>query len=222
MERPNEIAQSIDHTYLKPDASLDKVKAICMEAKEHQFASVCIPPFFVKDAVRFLDESQVKVSTVVGFPMGYSTTPAKVEEVKRALDEGADEVDVVVNICAVKSKSWSYVKNDIESMTLAAHLKGRVIKVILEVTLVDTEELEMLCQICNEVEVDFVKTSTGMNGNNSTKATVELLKKNLDPAIKIKVSGGIDSLDMATGLLEAGATRIGTSKGMQIIGEVVS
>ena len=125
-----QLAEKIDHTLLKPDCTLENIKTVCEEAKTHRFFSVCVPPFYVKDAVQFLEDESVKVATVIGFPMGYATTPAKVEEIKRAIDEGADEVDAVVNICAVKSGNWNYVRNDIDSMTRIAHMRGKIIKVI--------------------------------------------------------------------------------------------
>jgi len=210
----------IDHTILRMDCQVEDVKNLCEEAIQFKFAAVCIPPYFVKEAARHLEYSRVKVATVIGFPYGYSTTSSKVEEVKRAINDGVDEVDVVINVCALKEGSWNYVKNDIESVTLAAHLKGKVIKVILETGLLSKEEILKLCTICSDLEVNYVKTSTGVNGQGATKEIIELLRANLPPKIKIKASGGIRNTEQAQTLVDAGATRLGTSAGKSIVVEV--
>jgi len=212
-----QLADKIDHTLLKPDCTLKDIEGVCGEAVSHHFHSVCIPPFFVKEAAQLLEETGVKVATVVGFPMGYATTPAKVEEIKRAIDDGADEIDAVVNICAVKSGNWNYVRNDIDSMTRIAHLRGKIIKVILETGIMTEEELENLCRICTDTEVDFVKTSTGILAAGATAEVVARLRAQLPASIRIKASGGIRSNQDAVRLLEAGADRLGTSASVQII-----
>lgn len=211
------LAQVIDHTLLRPDTTAQDIAQCCAEALQHQFAAVCIPPYFVKAAVKALEHSRVKVATVIGFPMGYAMTPAKVEEAKRAIDEGADELDMVVNLCAIKEQNWSYVRNDIDSVTRAAHLKGKAIKVIFEMGLLTDAEVAQLCQICNEVEANFVKTSTGVIGTPATTDMVARLKHYLDPSVKIKASAGIRTREQALAMLAAGAHRIGTSAGLQII-----
>jgi len=211
-----DLAKLIDHTVLLPDCSSEDIEALCEEAHKHRFAAVCVPPYFVRDVVRKLEDSPVRVATVIGFPMGYACTPAKVEEVKRAIEEGVDEVDVVINICAVKNGHWAYVKNDIESMTMATHARGKVIKVILEVGLLDEEEIKQLCEICNQVGVNFVKTSTGLNGG-ATVEVITVLREQLNDQIKIKASGGIRNREAAEALIEAGAARLGTSAGTEII-----
>ncbi|MEM7105319.1 MAG: deoxyribose-phosphate aldolase [Bacteroidota bacterium] len=212
-----ELASYIDHTILKADCTLKQIETLCKEAKSNSFAAVCVPPYYVKDAVRLLEESGVKVATVVGFPMGYAHTPAKVEEVKRAVDEGADEIDVVVNICAIKNGNWSYVKNDIESMTMAAHLRGKIVKIILETGLLKRTEIAEICRLCNEVGVDFVKTSTGLNGSGASVDIVRFLKKNLNNSVKICASGGIRDAAKAGKLVDAGAARLGSSSGLKLI-----
>lgn len=211
-----DLAQLIDHTVLLPDCSSEDIEALCEEAHKHRFAAVCVPPYFVRDVVRKLEDSPVRVATVIGFPMGYACTPAKVEEVKRAIEEGVDEVDVVINICAVKNAHWAYVKNDIESMTMATHARGKVIKVIFEVGLLEEEEINQLCEICNQLGVNFVKTSTGLNGGATVEA-VSILREQLNDNIKIKASGGIRNRESAEALIEAGAARLGTSAGTEII-----
>ncbi len=211
------IAPHIEHTLLKSNITSDDIEQLCTEAIQHGFYAVCIPPYFVKKAVWQLQEQPIKVVTVIGFPMGYQATPAKVEEVKRALDEGADEVDVVVNVCAIKDKDWNYVHNDIKSVTWAAQMKGKVIKVIFEMGLLNDREVEKLCDICNEIGVSFVKTSTGFNGKPATVSMVQLLKSFIKNDIEIKASAGIRTKSEAIALLNAGATRLGTSASISIV-----
>ncbi len=211
------LAPYFDHTTLKPDTTLAQVEQLCDEAKQYSFASVCVPPFFVKKAVQLLKSTKVRVSTVIGFPMGYSTTAAKVEEIKRAIDEGAKEVDVVVNICAVKSGDWNYVRHDIDRMIAATHLKGKVIKVILETGLMEKTEIEKLAEICNELAPDYVKTSTGFNGAGASAETVGLLRDLMNKKIKIKASGGIRDIAAAEEMIAAGADRLGSSSSVLIV-----
>ena len=213
-----DLAHYIDHTNLRPDCSSEEIENLCEEAKANNFVAVCVPPYYVRKAAQCLEDSDVKVATVVGFPMGYSHTPAKVEEVKRAVDEGADEIDVVANISAVKDANWAYVKNDIESMTMAAHLKGKIVKIIFETGLLKRTEISKLCQICNDIGVDFVKTSTGINGSGATVDIVQYLKKHLNKEVKVKASGGIKDAASAKELIDAGADRIGCSSSLKIIG----
>lgn len=213
------LASYIDHTILKPDTNTEDIRHLCEEAIAHQFAAVCVPPYFVKNAYQLLEDSTVKVATVIGFPMGYSATFAKVEEIKRAIDEGAHELDVVINLCAVKSRNWNYVQNDIASMTTATHLKARKIKVILETGLLTEEEIRRMAAICREVEPDFVKTSTGFSGGGATLQVVEMLREELNGTpIKIKASGGIRTAEDARAMIEAGAERLGSSSGVRIVG----
>lgn len=208
----------IEHTLLKVDTTLADVKRLCEEAANHGFAAVCIPPPFVREARRTLGEmSKVKIVTVVAFPMGYSALPAKTEEIKRAVDEGADEIDGVLNIAAVKSGLWNVVENDIEGMAFACNLKGKPLKLILEMGLLSTAELQRVIQLAHQSRVKFLKTSTGMHGHPTTPEMVRLLKKMADPSLKIKASGGIKTLELAQQLLQAGADRIGTSSALQFI-----
>lgn len=210
-------ANVIDHTILKPDCILDDIKRVCAEAKKHQFAAVCVPPFYIKDAAWFLEDEPVKVCSVIGFPFGYSATSAKVEEIKRAMNDEADELDVVVNIAAIKSGNWNHVKNDIDSITIATHLRGKVLKIIFETGLLTNDEIKELCNICNEKGVDFVKTSTGFNGEGATEDVVRFLRANLSPKIRIKASGGIKTKQQAEALINAGADRIGTSSALAML-----
>lgn len=211
------LARKIDHTILNADCTPEDIVKLCHEALEHGFAAVCVPPYYIKQAANILEDSMVSVATVVGFPMGYSNTPAKVEEIKRAIDEGVDELDVVINVAAVKDANWNFVKNDIDSTTRAAHLKGKTVKIILETGLLTREEIAKLCEICSDVGVNYVKNSTGFNGG----ATVEIisnLRELLHEDVKIKASGGIRTAEDATKLVEAGADRLGSSSSVLIIG----
>ena len=211
-----DIHKAIEHTTLKPDCMLDDIRRLCEEALQYNFYGVCVPPYFVKDAARFLNE-QAKVVTVVGFPMGYSNVPAKVEEVKRALDEEADEIDAVVNICAIKSNNWNYIKNEVDSVARAVSMRGKVLKLIIETGLLTKAEMKQVIKIAEDNDVQFIKTSTGFNGDGATVEIVKFLRENLNPKVKIKASGGIKSFEMAEKLIHAGADRIGTSNGVQIV-----
>lgn len=206
----------IDHTLLSPQTTTADVKRLCGEAITHGFRSVCIPPYFVSRATQELQGTGVRVTTVVGFPYGYSETFVKVAEARRYIDEGADELDAVINISAVKSGDWPYVKNEIEQIATAVRLKGKVCKLILEVSILTTAELDRLIEICNTVHPDFVKTSSGTQGG-ATIDQVRYLRANLRPEIKIKASGGIRSVSDARAMIEAGADRIGTSAGLSLI-----
>lgn len=213
------IASYIDHTILKPDTTLVEVKQLCKEALEHGFAAVCVPPYFVREVSQLLEDSRVKVATVVGFPLGFNAVPAKAEEIKRILHEGGDEIDAMVNINAIKSQNWNYIRSELDTLIMATHLHGKKIKIIFETGLLTQEEILKLCDICNPLLPDFIKTSTGFS-TGATKEMVAFLKKNLNPGIKIKASGGIKTLQAANEMIEAGASRIGTSVAMSIIKEI--
>jgi deoxyribose-phosphate aldolase len=214
-----EIAQYIEQTVLKPDTKLADVRRVCEEAKKHGFAGVCIPPFFVRDARKFLDDisPKTRLVTVVGFPMGYSAIAAKSEEIKRATEEGADEIDAVVNIAAIKSGQWNHVRNDIEAVSLATNLRGRTLKLILECGLLSAEEIRRTCEFAIDSRVAWLKTGTGFHGHAATPEMVATLRAIAPSTIKIKAAGGIRTLAEAQGALEAGASRIGTSAGIEIV-----
>ena len=212
-----DLSSYIDHTILKPDCTAQDIARLCEEALEYEFAAVCVPPYFVNQARQLLEDDPQKVATVVGFPFGYSPTPAKVEEVKKAIDEGADEIDAVINICAVKSGNWNYVANDIESMVTLARLKSKTIKIILETGLMNQEEITRLCELCVQSGTNYVKTSTGFNGQGATVETVTFLNQLLKGKAKIKASGGIRTSWDAQRFIEAGASRIGTSSGPALV-----
>lgn len=213
------LASKIDHTLLKADASEKEVKKICAEAKEFGFAAVCIPPYFVRKCKLWLTDTNVKVATVVGFPLGYAHTPAKVEEARRAIDEGADEIDMVINIIALKAGDWNYLKNELTSVATIVQLRGGKLKVILETGLLTDAEIIKACELCKEMTVDFVKTSTGTIQPGATVEAVKLLRANLPKTIKLKASGGIRDKTFALQLIEAGADRLGCSASVSIVSE---
>ena len=213
-----ELAKHIEHTILKPDCTAQEVRQICEEALQHQFAGVCIPPLFVRDARRILgEESPVRLVTVVGFPMGYSAIAAKSEEIKRAAEDGADDVDAVANIAAIKSGNWTYVRRDLDSLARAAQIRGCTLKVILECGLLTEEEIRQVCAMVEEIKIPFVKTGTGFHSHPATPDMVRLLRA-FAPNAKVKAAGGIRTAKAAWQLLEAGAERIGCSASLAIIG----
>jgi deoxyribose-phosphate aldolase len=204
------LAAAIEHTNLKADCSHYDMELHCQEALQYQFGAVCIPPYFVKDASRWLSE-RAKVVTVIGFPMGYATIPSKVEEIKKAFDEGADEVDMMINLCAVKSQSWAYIRNELDSTMRAVFMRGKQMKFIVETGLLSGDELLKILPIAVSEEVQFIKTSSGYHGSGATVEAVKFLREQLPPNVKIKASGGIRTASEAMQMLTAGADRIGTS-----------
>lgn len=213
------LSKYFDHTILKFDTSIEDIKQICNEALEYQFAAVCIPPFFIKQAKDLLIDSKVLVATVVGFPLGYSHTIVKLQETKLAILDGADEIDMVVNVSAMKSGDWEYVQQDILTLNELCHDHKVILKVIIESSLISDEEIVKLCEICSQIKVDFVKTSTGFNGQGAQVKDVQLMRANLPESIKIKASGGIRTKASMSEMIEAGASRIGASSSVKIIQE---
>lgn len=211
------INRYIDHTSLKPTVSVNDVVTLCEEAKEHKFFAVCVPPSFVKLASQQLAGSDVRVSTVVGFPFGYSTSNVKIFEASEAAIDGAVEIDLVVNIGDVKKNDANAIQNELMSVKKA--IKGRVLKVIIETNLLTQEEKHFVCEVLNSVQPNYVKTSTGFNDSKAIVEDVVLLRSLLNSEIKIKASGKIDSYEKAKELIKAGAQRIGTSSGTKIYDE---
>lgn len=212
-----ELVSRIDHTLLKSDTTSEKIKLLCIEAIENNFFAVCIPPYFVSQAKNFLDQSNVKVATVIGFPFGYSHSLIKVEEAKRAMEDGADELDVVMNFGAFFSRNDKDVLKEIQSITQLADLRHKTVKWIIETGILSHEDIERACSLAVRAEVNYVKTSTGFNGEGATPEVIELLRSLLPKNILIKASGGIKSREQAMELIYAGADRIGTSSSLQII-----
>jgi deoxyribose-phosphate aldolase len=212
------LASYIEHTALKPEVTKNDIRKLCQEAIEYNFYGVCVPPFFVRYAKELLKGNpKIKVITVAGFPLGYSNPGTKVEETKRALEDGADEIDMVINIAAFKSKDFIHVKEDIESLSILCKIKNRILKVIFETCLLTDEEIIQACEICKEIGVDFVKTSTGFNAGGAKTEHIQLMRAHLPPKIKIKAAGGIKTKEFAEELIKAGADRIGTSSGVSIV-----
>lgn len=211
-----DFAKMIDHTILKPDATKEEVKKLCQEAAEYGFCSVCVNSSFVYYCAQQLKDSDVKVCTVVGFPLGAMSTDGKVAETLAAIDDGAQEIDMVVHIGMVKSQDWDYVKQDIASVVEAA--EGRaIVKVILETCLLTKEEIVTVCQICKEAGAAFVKTSTGFSTKGAEEEDVALMRKTVGPVMGVKASGGIRTLKKAKAMVKAGADRLGTSSGVAIV-----
>jgi len=210
-----EVASTIDHTYLKPDATVEKITQLCEEAKSYNFATVCVNPNYVALCSRLLKDTPVKVTCVVGFPLGATTSTAKAMETRDAVANGADEIDMVMNIGALKSKNYDLVKKDIQAVVNAAN--GRTVKVILETALLTQEEKIKACQIAKEAGADFVKTSTGFGPSGATVADIALMRRIVGPIMGVKASGGIRTLEDVQAMLKAGATRIGASASIAIV-----
>jgi deoxyribose-phosphate aldolase len=214
---PVDLAKYIDHTLLKPDATQEEVDTMCDEAMEYGFASVCINPTWVKRAAENLRGSDVVVCTVIGFPLGANTAEIKAMEARRALREGAEEVDMVINVGALKSGQHELVRKDIEKVVDAAHEGGAIAKVILETALLTDEEKVIASALSKQAKADFVKTSTGFGGGGATVYDVALMRETVGPEMGVKASGGVRTLEDAEDMIAAGATRIGASAGVQIL-----
>lgn len=215
---PSALAPMIDHTILKPDARREDVSQLCREALQHGFAAVCVNPFWVRQVAGILKGSAVKTCSVVGFPLGATPTDVKAYETRRAIFDGAQEIDMVINIGALKSGDFSLVEQDILEVVRVAAEQGAVVKVILETCLLSQEEKIAACQLARRALADFVKTSTGFSSGGATIDDVRLMKEIVGDCLKVKASGGIRSLADARAMIKAGANRIGTSSGVKIVG----
>lgn len=213
------IAAYIDHTILKPSATNADIEKLCAEAATHHFAAVCVPPYYIRMAKRLLEGTAVKTATVIGFPFGYSTRNAKMAEIAEAITDGADELDMVHNIAAVKNGDWLVLKEEIKTCTEMIHRAGRQIKVIIESGILTDEEIIKCCEVYAPYHIDFMKTSTGYAEAGASVHAVQLMRSHLPESIAIKASGGIRNFAFAKELIEAGATRIGASAGIQLIQE---
>ena len=205
----------IDYTNLSKVATADDIIKLCEEAKKYHFPVVCVSPYYVKAASEYLKDSTTEVCTVIGFPNGYSTKEVKQYEAIDAIHNGAKEIDMVININALKNKDYDYVKDEIE--TIRDSIDGKVLKVIIETCLLTDEEIIKMTEICNETFVNFIKTSTGFDKEGANVDKIKLIKKHKNDVLEIKASGGIKTSDDAIRMIEAGATRIGTSHGVDII-----
>lgn len=212
------IASMIDHTLLKPEASREMIQVLCSEAKDHKFAAVCVNPYYVKMSKELLKDSKVKVATVIGFPLGANTKEVKAFEAKNAIENGADEVDMVINIGAIKNKDYDAVKEDIKAVVEAANGRA-IVKVIIETCLLTDEEKIKACELSKEAGADFVKTSTGFSTGGAKVEDVKLMKETIGDSLKIKASGGIRDYENAKAMIDAGASRIGASASVKIVEE---
>ncbi|BDH62274.1 deoxyribose-phosphate aldolase [Lysinibacillus sp. PLM2] len=208
-------AAYIDHTLLKADATQEQIEKICEEALHYQFASVCVNPTWVKLCADKLGNSEVKVCTVIGFPLGATTSSVKAFETKDAIANGATEIDMVINIGALKNKDYETVLNDIKEVVKAAN--GTLVKVIIETCLLTEEEKVKACELSVQAGADFVKTSTGFSTGGATAEDIALMRKTVGPTIGVKASGGVRNLEDMKKMIEAGATRIGASSGVAIM-----
>ncbi len=210
-----ELNSYIDHTNLKNTALKEDIKRLCDEAIKYHFASVCVFPCYVPFVSELLEESNVSVCTVVGFPLGMNTPATKVYEAIDTIENGADEIDMVINISALKNKDYDYIKTEIEEIRDA--IDGKILKVIIETCLLTEEEIIKMTEICNETYVNFIKTSTGFSEYGARIEDIELINKYRNNILEIKASGGIKCYEQANRMIEAGATRIGTSNGVNIM-----
>ena len=210
------IAGYVDHTILKPQATTEDVKKLCEEAKKYSFASVCINPKHVSFAYDILKDTTVQVCTVIGFPLGANTSEIKALEAKKAVDDGAGEVDMVIDIGAAKEHDYTRVKEDVAAVRAAAK-SPTILKVIIETCLLTDEEKVEVCKVCKEAGADFVKTSTGFSTGGATVEDVALMYKTVAPEVKVKASGGIRNKEDADAMIKAGASRLGTSAGIKIV-----
>jgi deoxyribose-phosphate aldolase len=211
------MAGLIDHTLLKPDATHDQIAQLCFEARKYNFASVCINPTHVKLCAELLKGSPVKVCTVIGFPLGATSPEVKVFETQNAIQNGASEIDMVINIGALKARDLELVARDIRGVVLAGHAANALVKVIIETALLNEEEKVLACLLAKEAEADYVKTSTGFSGGGATVEDITLMRKTVGPNIGVKASGGIRTREDVEKMLAAGASRIGASAGVKIV-----
>lgn len=211
------LARMIDHTMLKPDATIEEITTLCEEAKKYNFASVCVNPSFVPLCYKLLKDTQVKVCTVIGFPLGATTTATKRSEAEEVLNEGAQEIDMVINIGKLKAGDHKYVFNDINQVVLAAKRKNAVAKVIIETALLNDEEKVKACLISKEAKADFVKTSTGFSKGGATAGDIALMRYVVGSSVGVKASGGVRSLEDAEEMIKSGADRIGASASVKIV-----
>lgn len=212
-------ANYIDHTLLRPDASASDIKNLCKEALKYEFFSVCVNPCYIKLCQKYLKHTPVKVCSVIGFPLGANDTKVKIYEAKQAIKDGANEIDVVINVGKLKDKKYAYIEKELSS--IAKISKGKaLVKVIIETCLLTRDEIIKACELVYASDVDYVKTSTGFSTGGAKVEDVELMKELCKDKILIKASGGIYSFSQMKSLIAAGATRIGTSRGVQIMREI--
>jgi len=212
----------IDHTILKPTCLVSDIEKLCFEAKQYDFAAVCVPPNFVKLAKEKLAGSTVQVATVIGFPFGYSATEAKIAEIILAMVDGADELDVVANISAIKNGDWTAIADEINHIMPIIRSKNKVVKIIIESGVLTDDEIIKCCDIYGIAGIDYLKTSTGYAEKGASVEAVQLFRKYLPEQVQIKASGGIRDFVTAKLMIDAGATRIGCSAGVAIVAGAIA
>lgn len=212
--------QRIEHTLLKPDLLQKDIEKLIEEAVTYQFYGICVPPYWVKKCRRDLGRTAIALVTVVGFPLGYHRSEVKLFETEKALEDGADEVDLVMNMTAFKNNPKEWVKPEIAQLAQRCHKDGKVLKVILETAYLSNEEIAVAAKLCADAGADFIKTSTGFAPTGATVEHVKIIRQAVGDNVGIKASGGIKTLEQAQALIEAGADRIGTSSGVKIMNEL--
>jgi deoxyribose-phosphate aldolase len=212
-----DLAKMIDHTLLKPDATQEQIAQLCFEARKYGFASVCINPTWVELCAKLLEGSSVKVCTVIGFPLGATSAEVKEFETRVALDHGATEIDMVINVGALKARDLDLVAKDIRGVVTASHARKSIVKVIIEAILLTDEEKTIACLLAKEAGADYVKTSTGFASGGATVHDVALMRRVVGPEMGVKAAGGVRTYEDAENMIKAGATRIGASAGVKII-----
>ena len=212
----------IDHTILKPTTLVTDIEKLCSEAREYDFAAVCVPPPFVKKARALLENSNTKTATVIGFPFGYSAIEAKIAEILLAIVDGAEELDMVINLIALKNNDWEYLANEINHVMPVVKQKNKTIKIIIESGILTDGEIIKCCDLYGAAGIDYLKTSTGYAEKSATIEAVQLFRKHLPGHVKIKASGGIRTYDFAKQLVDAGAERLGCSAGVSIMQQIVN
>jgi deoxyribose-phosphate aldolase len=217
-----DVAALIDHTLLKAEATRNDIERICREALQYQFASVCVNSVFVNQVSEALRNSAVKTCVVVGFPLGANLSTVKLDEARAALDQGAQEIDMVIHIGALKAGDDAAVRSEIESLSRLVHERRAILKVIIETALLSEEEKVRACRVARDASADFVKTSTGFSTSGATIADVALMRREVGRDIGVKASGGVRTLDDLLQIVDAGATRIGTSNGVKIMQEALA
>lgn len=213
----NKVSNYIDHTLLKPDADFESIKKLASEANEYQFKAICIPPFYVNKMREFLNED-VLICSVAGFPLGYQTLESKLFEIQNIIQDGADEVDVVINISQLKSNSWAYIDEEIKEIADVIFSAQKTSKLIIETAYLNETEVLNLADLCIKHRIDFIKTSTGFAPKGAELETIKAIKNHVGDKLKIKASGGIKDKQTAIDFIKAGADRIGTSSGVVIVG----
>lgn len=216
------ISTYIDHTLLKPTTLTADIEKLCAEARRYEFAAVCVPPNFVRKAKALLSDCTVKIATVIGFPFGYSAIEAKIAEIVLAMVDGADELDVVVNIAAIKNGDWIYLANEINHIMPVVKSQNKVIKIIIESGVLTDDEVIKCCDMYGAAGIDYLKTSTGYAEKGATVEAVKLFRLHLPAQVQIKASGGIRNYAFAKELIDAGATRLGCSAGVAIVQEAAN